>query len=61
MPDPKLPSGWKILRRDRSEDGEHIWYLEDPSGTRCRWLEDEAGLEWAYRIRIPVRLALPRL
>jgi hypothetical protein len=57
MPDPVLSCGWDILRRERNEDGEHIWYLQDPNGHRCRWLEDEDGLEWAYRVRLPDKIA----
>jgi hypothetical protein len=47
LPDPAMPDGWKIVRREHLEDGEHVWHLRNHLGGLCRWLEDEGAIEWA--------------
>ena len=49
MTDPKLPDGSHIIGRFRTEDGEHVWIVQDTTGRRYRWLEDEGGPEWSWR------------
>jgi hypothetical protein len=49
LPLPALPPGWRILNTYRLPDGEHVVEVTDLVGRRWRWLEDEAGLEWAWR------------
>ena len=51
LPSPALPDGWSITKAFRLADGEHVVHVLDPEGVSWRWLEDEGGLEWAYRTR----------
>lgn len=60
LPDPPLMSGWHILRRYRTEDGEHIWLIANADGQTFRWLEGEGGPEWAFRhLRTPQQVRAP--
>lgn len=49
LSDPPLQVGWRSIRRQHTEEGEHVWQIVDQQGREFRWLEDENGPEWAYR------------